>query len=87
MVEGAGEFYAGLIILGGVDEFEPISGRRGMNNAQEASDELVIARGNGAANFQTTEHSPDAVQLWVDLPASSQNIGKRSVNKYLRIWF
>ena len=37
--------------LGGVDEFEPVSGGGYMNHAHEAFGELVVARGDGAVDL------------------------------------
>lgn len=55
-------------MLGGVDEFEPVSGCGDMNHAHEAGGELIISRGNGAVDFQMAEHALDAVALLVERP-------------------
>ena len=59
---------ASLQVLGGVDEFEPVSGVGDMYHAQEAGGELIISGGNGAVDFQTAEHALNAVTLLVERP-------------------
>lgn len=54
--------------LGGVDEFEPVSGGGDMDHAHEAGCELIVSCGNGAVDFQTAEHALDAVALLIERP-------------------
>ena len=53
-------------VLGGVDKFEPVSGGGDMDHAEEAVGELVVAGGDGAVDFEMTEHALDAVLLLVE---------------------
>ena len=48
-----------LDILGGVDEFEPVSCGSNMNHADEALGELVVSSSNGAVDFQSAKHPFD----------------------------
>jgi hypothetical protein len=57
---------AGLGSLGGVDEFEPISGGCDMDHAQEGFGELVIAGGDSPVDLEVAEHALDAVALFVE---------------------
>jgi len=52
--------------LGGVDEFEPVSGSGDVNHAHEAFGELVVPRCDGAVDLQSAEHALDAVALLVE---------------------
>ena len=54
--------------LGGVDKFEPVSGGGEMDHAEEAVGQLVIAGGDGAVDFEVTEHALDAVALPIERP-------------------
>jgi hypothetical protein len=54
--------------LGGVDEFEPVSGFCEMNHSKESVGELVISGGDGAVDLQMSEHPLDAVALPVEQP-------------------
>lgn len=49
--------------LGGVDKFEPVSGGSEMHHTEEAIGQLVVARGDGAVDFEMAEHALDAVAL------------------------
>jgi len=49
-----------------VDKFEPVSGGGDMDHAEEAVGELVVAGGDGAVDFEMTEHALDAVLLLVE---------------------
>nr|WP_309600578.1 pilus assembly protein TadG-related protein [Brucella anthropi] len=46
-------------LLGGVDEFEPVSCGSNMNHADEALGELVVSSSNGAVDFQSAKHPFD----------------------------
>jgi len=46
-------------LLGGVDEFEPLSCGSNMNHADEALGELVVSSSNGAVDFQSAKHPFD----------------------------
>lgn len=52
--------------LGGVDKFEPVSGRGYMDHAKEAVGQLVVSGGDGAVNLEMAEHALDAVTLLVE---------------------
>lgn len=54
--------------LGGVDEFEPISGGCYVDHAHEAVGELIVSGGNCAVDFQPAEHALDAITLLVEHP-------------------
>jgi len=47
------------VLLGGVDEFEPVSCGSNMNHADEALGELVVSSSNGAVDFQSAKHPFD----------------------------
>ena len=49
-----------------MDKFEPVSGGGDMDHAEEAVGELVVAGGDGAVDFEMTEHALDAVLLLVE---------------------
>lgn len=55
-----------LSSLGGVDKFEPVSGRGDVDHAEKGFGELVVAGSNGAIDFEMTEHALNAVALFVE---------------------
>ena len=57
-----------MVVLGGVDKFEPVSGRCDMNHAEEAFGELIISSGDGAVDFQAAEEAFDVVSFPVERP-------------------
>jgi hypothetical protein len=61
----ADRLFAGL---GGVDEFEALSGGSDVDHAHEAVSELIVAGGDGAVDFQMAEHPLDAMALLVERP-------------------
>jgi hypothetical protein len=58
----------GSFMLGGVDKFEPVSGRCDVNHAEEAFGELVVSGCDGAVDFQTPEEAFDVIALPVERP-------------------
>lgn len=54
--------------VGGVDEFEPVSGGSDVNQVHVAGGELIISRGDGAVDLQVVEHALDMVSLLIDHP-------------------
>jgi len=59
--------------LGRVDEFEPVSGGCDVDHAHEAVGELIVASGDCAVDFLTTEHPLDAVALLVERPVAFES--------------
>ena len=57
---------AGGVCLGGVDKFEPVSGCREMDHAEEAAGQLVMAGGDGSVDLQVAEHALNAIALLVE---------------------
>jgi len=57
-----------IINLGGVDKFEPVSGRGEMDHAEEAVGQLIVAGGDGAVDLEVAEHALDAIALLVQRP-------------------
>ena len=51
--------------LGGVDEFEQVSGGCDLDRAKEALGELVVTGGDGSVDLQVPEHAFDAVAFLV----------------------
>ncbi len=47
------------MLLGSVDDFEPVSCGGNMNHADETLGELVVSGGNGAVDSQSAEHPFD----------------------------
>lgn len=48
-----------------MDKFEPVSGGGQVEHTEETFGELVVAGGDGAVDFEMTEHAFDAVALTV----------------------
>ncbi len=68
LLEDAGNRYKIVQELGGVDKFEPVSGRCDVNHAEEAFGELVVSGCDGAVDFQTPEEAFDVIALPVERP-------------------
>ena len=66
LVVASQNYISAKVVLGGVDKFEPVSGGGDMDHAEEAVGELVVAGGDGAVDFEMTEHALDAVLLLVE---------------------
>ena len=52
----------------GANKFEPVSGGGDMDHAEQACGELVLARGDGAVDFQVAEEPFDVVSFPVERP-------------------
>lgn len=55
-----------LDTLGRVDKFEPVSCCGEMEHSEEAVGEFVVSRGDGAVDFEMTDHALDAVALAIE---------------------
>jgi len=53
-------------MLGGVDEFEPVSGGGDVDHAEEGFGEMIVAGGDGSVDLEMAEHPLDAVALLVE---------------------
>ncbi len=51
-----------------MDKFEPVSGGRYMNDAEEAVGQLVVSGGDGVIDLELAEHAFDPVALLVEHP-------------------
>jgi hypothetical protein len=54
-----------LLLLCGVDKFEPVSGWSDVDHAEEGFGELVVSGCDCPVDFQVSEHALDAVALFV----------------------
>ena len=56
------------VMLGGVDKFEQVSGGGEMDHSEEAVGQLIVSGGDGAVDFELSEHAFDPVALLVERP-------------------
>ena len=57
-----------MMVLGGVDKFEPVSGGGEMDHSEEAVGQLVVSGCDGAVDLELSKHALDAVALLVEFP-------------------